>query len=198
MLGTSHDDLIFGTGDSFLVASFEADYAANPDDYLQQDITFILEPILSTGALRSNQSSLTLAPNLSIVSQPLLLWKFHGFINSYVNYMSFFPLLICFGVIIRVHCPYFKSYFPCTYQALCQGYYYYIRELVVAVVASSLCFYSYPTCRHLYEGHTYSSILVSQIQVVRLFAHQLVRGNEALSYADRSPHFQSTDRHTSS
>ncbi|VVA28541.1 PREDICTED: L-ascorbate oxidase [Prunus dulcis] len=35
MLGTSHDDLIFGTGDSFLVASFEADYAANPDDYLQ-------------------------------------------------------------------------------------------------------------------------------------------------------------------
>lgn len=35
MLGTSHDDLIFGAGDSFLVASFEADYAANPDDYLQ-------------------------------------------------------------------------------------------------------------------------------------------------------------------
>lgn len=35
MLGTSYDDLIFRTDDSFLVASSEADYAANPNDYLQ-------------------------------------------------------------------------------------------------------------------------------------------------------------------
>ncbi|CAL8145995.1 unnamed protein product [Prunus armeniaca] len=62
------------------------------------DIVFSLAQTSSLGALRSSPPYPTLVPNLSIVNWLSPLWNSHGFNNSYQNYMSLCPHLLCFGV----------------------------------------------------------------------------------------------------